>query len=128
MKNKELLEAIAANISPVITNLAKKDFKGATFIAADCEIDKALSEQYISGKWQAPDWLQELCKNKDEIISILVVEDIAKISEKEQLKFLEILKNRAIGSFKLPANVSIVVLCSDFNKLAPQIAQVGCII
>ena len=128
MKNIELLEAIAANIAPVITNSNKKDFKGATFIAADCEIDKALSEQYISGKWQAPDWLQELCKNKDEIISILVVEDIAKISAKEQFKFLEILKNRAIGRFKLPQNVSIVVLCSDLNCLAPELAQICCIV
>lgn len=128
MKNKELLETIAANVAPVITDAAKKDIKNATFLAADCEIDEALSEQYVNGKWQAPDWLQQLCKNKDEIISILVIEDIAKISTKEQLKFLEILKNRAIGSFKLPANVSIVVLCSDFNKLSPEIAQVGCIV
>ena len=63
-------------------------------------------------------WLIDLEQNKSKT---LVINNIDKIDEYEQQKFVEILKYKTISSISLPQKTKIVVLCNNLNKVSSTI-------
>ena len=65
-----------------------------------------------------PSWFIDLEQNKSKT---LVINNIDKIDEYEQQKFVEILKYKTISSVSLPQKTKIVVLCNNLNKVSSTI-------
>ena len=110
MNKKELfISYIKANVAPILV-----DFIGASYIPNSVIIDSNISLSDLVGDKGIPSWYLELtCDNSSKF---LVINNIDLISKNEQLKFLELLKDREIGEYKIPDNVVIIVCAEKINK------------
>ncbi len=76
-----------------------------------CKYDKK------SGEKKLPEWLLKLEKQDDKIRRVLLIKDIDNLEIKDQIKFKEILKYRAINGVKIPDNTIIFVSQAHNNML-----------
>ena len=71
-------------------------------------------------------WHQKLLMQLSMVDKVyLMIEDIDKISAKEQEKFVSLLKDRRAGNFKLPDGVQIVISCSHMNQVCDSIKKLA---
>lgn len=116
MNKKEKLELldtyIKTNVAPILIEDVTSDAfkKYAIILDAHCDIS-LLNGHYEGTDFVAPQWYQKLNEKKDEKNNILLIDHIFEITEKEQLKFGEIIKYKKIGVFELPKNCIIIIPC-----------------
>lgn len=113
----EMLETyIKCGISPIILeDFSIENLKNAVVLEANCRINM-ISGHYEGATFVAPDWFNKLQQNSKNRYCLLVVNNINKISKKEQLKFVELFKYKKIGTFELPKNCIIIATCSNLKE------------
>ena len=115
LTRKELLGSyIKSNVAPILIDFLEGDsIPNSVVLKSDCEL-KELNGYYQGVEFVMPNWFTEL-KNKEELM-MLVIDKIDNISKEEQLKFIEILKHRKVGTYKLPDKVVIIVTAKEINE------------
>ena len=99
-----------ANVSPMLLDFVESDFfSNAVIINKDSE----LIGHYEGEEYHAPIWYEELIEKKSKI---LIIDNIDKIPNEDQIKFVEILKYRKVSTFELPENVVIILIAKEINK------------
>ena len=88
------------------------DFKNCVAIESTCDIS-LLSGHYEGVEFVAPKWYNELIQKEK---PVLVINEINSVSKVEQRKFVEILKARQIGQFKLPEKCAILITCKNLKE------------
>ena len=53
----------------------------------------------------------------------IVIENIENITFEEQQKFNRLLKDRRIGTYKLPKNISVIILVKEIHVIAPNLKK-----
>ena len=119
MKNfKKILNSLIlkTNETILISNINVEDFSYKIIINSDLlQKDLAIVDTH-------PLWLIELellSKKKNNVL--LIIKDIDLIDEKEQLRFLEIIKYRSVNGFKLPNNAHIILSCQNLDNVSNTI-------
>ena len=108
MDKKELfISYVKANVAPILV-----DFIDASLIPNSVIIDSNVSLSALVGDNGVPSWYLDL--TCDSSSKFLVINNIDLISKEEQLKFIELLKDREVCEYKIPDNV-VIVLCVN-NK------------
>ena len=90
-EKKLMLEKyIKSGISPILLeNIPTSIFEEAVVLEANCDLS-LLNGHYEGLDFVAPSWYNKLINQKEN--PILIISEINKISQKEQTKFIEILK------------------------------------
>lgn len=89
--------------------------KGAVIIEADCS-NAELMGKFQELEYKEPLWIKKLKESAKEHIPILIIKDINKIPEKEQRKFIELLKYRKIYTNKIPKGTMIFATYSNLKE------------
>lgn len=107
---------ISANVAPILLEgISSKAFEDVVLLPANIS-SALLNGHYENERFVCPTWY-ELVKHKENAsVNLLLIDDITTISKEEQLKYIELLKYRKIGDFKLPDNCVIIMLASKVNK------------
>ena len=113
----EMIESyINAGISPIlIEDSSEKMFSNAVKLEADCDVS-LLNGHYEDINFVAPNWYNELVEKSKNTRSLLLINELNKVSPEEQLKFLELFKYKKISTFDLPENCVIVVTKSKSEE------------
>lgn len=84
-----------------------------------------LNDKFVDGKYVTPNWYNDLINKSKERKTALVIENINDIDEVAQAKFIDILKYKKIGIYKLPENIVIFVTYNSSSeyKLNDNIAS-----
>lgn len=84
-----------------------------------------LNDKFVNGKYVTPDWYNDLVNKAKERKTALIINNINNIDEKEQAKFVDIIKYNKIGIHKLPDNIVIFITynSSSSYKLNENIAS-----
>ena len=114
-EKKLMLEKyIKSGISPILLeNIPTSIFEEAVVLEANCDLS-LLNGHYEGLDFVAPSWYNKLINQKEN--PILIISEINKISQKEQTKFIEILKYKKISTFDLPKKCLIIVTCSNLKE------------
>lgn len=119
MNNKklEMLENyIKSGISPILLEeVSIKNFNNAVVLESNCD-NSLLNGHYEDINFMPPEWYNRILEKSKNTYSLLVINEINKISKEEQLKFLELFKYKKISTFDLPKNCVIVVTCSNLEE------------
>ena len=89
--------------------------KGAVVIDANCS-NTELIGSFENLEYKAPKWFNELVESSKMHTPVLIIKDINKIPEKEQRKFIELLKYKKVYVNKLPKNCMIFLTYSNLSK------------
>lgn len=89
--------------------------KGAIVLNSDCS-NTELMGGFEDVEYKMPIWYQQLKESAKNHIPVLIIKDINKIPEKEQRKFIELLKYRKVYINKLPENCMIFVTYSKIEE------------
>ena len=89
--------------------------KGAVVIDANCS-NTELIGSFENLEYKAPKWFNELVESSKMHTPVLIIKDINKIPEKEQRKFIELLKYKKVYVNKIPENCMIFVTYSDLKE------------
>ena len=89
--------------------------KGAVVINSDCS-NTELMGSFENLEYKAPKWYNKLIESSKKHIPVLVIKDINKIPEKEQRKFIELLKYKKVYVNKLPDNCMIFITYSNLSE------------
>ena len=89
--------------------------KGAVVIDSDCSSSELMGH-YENLEYVAPEWYKKLIESSKKHTPVLIIKDINKVPEKEQRKFIELLKYRKVYVHKIPENCRIFVTYSDLSK------------
>jgi hypothetical protein len=89
--------------------------KGAVVINSDCS-NLELMGHYENLEYVAPKWYDELNESAKSHTPVLIIKDINKVPEKEQRKFIELLKHKKIYVNKIPEDCRIFVTYSNSNE------------
>lgn len=89
--------------------------KGAVVIDANCS-NTELIGSFENLEYKAPKWFNELVESSKTHTPVLIIKDINKVSEKEQRKFIELLKYKKVYVNKLPKNCMIFLTYSNLSK------------
>lgn len=113
MQNDKLLllnDYLKIGDIPILVNLPSTVFEESIVLSKD---DKLYDLTWYNK-------LIEKCKENN---TILVLDRINELDEKEQLKYVELIKYKKIGENKLPDNTIIVVLYDDLknNRLCEEV-------
>lgn len=110
MDKKELfISYVKANVAPILV-----DFIDASLIPNSVIIESSISLSDLVGDNGIPSWYLDLtCDNSSKF---LVINNIDLISKEEQLKFIELLKDREVCEYKIPDNVVIVLCAKNIGK------------
>ena len=108
MKEKrELLSTyISNNVAPILEDFLF-DIPDSVVISADVNSEELLDIN-------EPEWFRLIKSNSD--AKLLVIDRIDSISKDEQVKFLELLKYRKVGTLELPKNCVIIITANEINK------------
>ena len=121
-KEKEKLIKVIKNNSiwPLIIEGLKADFfKNGVFL--DCSLGANQLALRISEQgYEKPTFLLSL-EASEKNRSFLVLENLEKLSEKEQYAFAGFLKHRGATGYKLPENTQIIIPTSNVDKLSYEI-------
>ena len=116
LSNNEISKML--EVSPlIICGSLNRMLEGGVIIDASISSTELGIVQTANGP-KKPSWFIDLEQNKSKT---LVINNIDKIDEYEQQKFVEILKYKTISSVSLPQKTKIVVLCNNFNKVSSTI-------
>lgn len=118
--NKEkmiLLDSyIKSGISPILLeDIPVNAFPDAIVIESNCDIS-VLNGHYEGQNFIAPDWYNQLINKKESVRTILIVNNLNKVSEEEQTKFIELFKYRKISTFELQDNCIIIATCNNLKE------------
>ena len=115
-KQELLREYINANVTPILLDKSVLiDTTNLTVLPSTCNMD-LLCGHYEDIDFVPPTWYLELKKKEKDRYNFLMIEDLSFVSKQEQRKFIEILKYRQIGIFKLPENCVILLTSDVINK------------
>lgn len=108
MKEKrELLSTyISNNVAPILEDFLF-DIPDSVVISADVSSEELLDIN-------EPEWFRLIKSNSN--AKVLVIDRIDSISKEEQVKFLELLKYRKVGTLELPKNCVIIITANEINK------------
>lgn len=108
MKEKrELLSTyISNNVAPILEDFLF-DIPDSVVISADVSSEELLDIN-------EPEWFRLIKSNSN--AKVLVIDRIDSISKDEQVKFLELLKYRKVGTLELPKNCVIIITANEINK------------
>lgn len=101
---------IKMNVAPILLDgINAKVFDDiAVIIPASIDLSY-LNGSYYGEDFVPPFWYQKIKLKENEKVNLLVIDNISTIPIKEQRKFIELLKYRKIGVFKLPKNCVIII-------------------
>ncbi len=125
MDIEKLREYMSISDEPILI----KDFKfkntGLDVIIESSTPVSELNDKFVNGKYVTPDWYNELVNKAKERKTALIINNINNIDEKEQAKFVDIIKYNKIGIHKLPDNIVIFVTynSSSSYKINENIAS-----
>lgn len=114
---------IKLGMSPILMEDISRDiFKNATLLEADCD-ESLLVGHYEGIDFVPPAWFDELMSKNISENRLLLIPDFNKISQDEQLKFLELFKYKKINTFELPEKTIIIATASNLkeNPISEQI-------
>lgn len=113
----EVLENyIKAGISPILLEeVSVEMFNNAVILEADCD-SELLNGYYEDINFVAPSWYNEVVEKSKNNYSLLVINELNKIPQDEQSKFLELFKYKKVSTFDLPENCVIVVTGSNLKE------------
>ena len=121
---EKLNELIELSNDPIVLKDTKFKLTGQEVIIEANTPVKGISERYIDGSVEAPDWYKDLMKINSKR-PILIINNINSIDEVQQARFLELIKYKKVGSFALPENTLILITyySSEKYKLNESIAS-----
>ncbi len=115
MDKKELfISYVKSNVAPILV-----DFIDASLIPNSVIIESNISLSDLVGDNGVPSWYLEL--TCDSSSKFLVINNIDLISKEEQLKFIELLKDREVCEYRIPDNVVIVLCASNKGNIDERI-------
>lgn len=115
-KQELLREYIKSNVAPILLDKSVLiDTTNLTVLKANCNIE-LLCGHYEGIRFVPPKWYVDLKEKENEKYNFLIIEDLASVNKEEQRKFIEILKYRQVGIFKLPENCVILLTSEEINK------------
>lgn len=115
MDIEKLKELMTISSEPILVKDAKFNNTGLdVVIDSEISIDE-LNDKFVDGKYVTPDWYNDLVNKAKERKTALVIDNINNIDEEAQLKFLDIIKYKKIGIYKLPENIVIFITYSTSN-------------
>ena len=121
---EKLNELIELSNDPIVLKDTKFKLTGQEVIIEANTPVKGISERYIDGSVEAPDWYKDLMKINSKR-PILIINNINSIDEVQQARFLDLIKYKKVGSFTLPENTLILITyySSEKYKLNESIAS-----
>ncbi len=121
MMNKEQIDLLGEYIKAGKTAILVEEIpesviqKGAVVIDANCS-NSELMGHFDNFEFVAPKWYDELIESSKTHTPVLIIKDINKVPEKEQRKFIELLKYKKVYVHKIPENCMIFVTYSDLKE------------
>ena len=89
--------------------------KGAIVINSDCSASDLMGH-YDNLEYVVPEWYNKLMESAKKHTPVLIIKDINKVSEKEQRKFIELLKYKKVYVNKIPENCMIFMTYSNLKE------------
>lgn len=89
--------------------------KGVVILESNCS-NAELMGHFDNLEYVVPDWYNKLKDSSKEHTPVLVIKDINKVPEKEQRRFIELLKYRKVYVHKIPENCMIFVTYSNLKE------------
>lgn len=121
MKIKEQLETMKENVKKLmVVQECLMDYAGSIFVFGNIDLllnDKHLTiisaimpkEEFLILNDRIPEWVDEVNRKVHEVMNILVIRDMDKISLEKQEIFLDILDNNQVSTEDLPENLKIIL-------------------
>ncbi len=81
--------------------------KASVILKSNCS-NEELTGKYVGMEFVEPEWYTKIKEDKNPY-SFIIIDNINDVSEKEQKKFIELLKYRKTYIYKLPDNCRILV-------------------
>lgn len=125
MDMERLKGLMSISNEPILVNDVKFNNNGLdVVIDSKISIDE-LNDKFVDGKYVTPNWYNDLVNKSKERKTALVIENINDIDEVAQAKFIDIIKYKKIGLYKLPENIAIFITynTSSEYKLNDNIAS-----
>lgn len=119
--NKQQLDILEKYIkygkAVILCNEIPEEFikKEAIVLEADCT-NTELNGDYKELEYIKPEWYAKLMEKSKKHVPVLIINQINKISENEQRKFIEIFKYKKAYINKLPENCVIFATYLDLDK------------
>jgi hypothetical protein len=119
--NKEQVELLGEYIKSGRTAVLIEEIpesvieKGAVVISSDCS-NSELMGHFDNLEYIAPEWYNKLNESSKLHTPVLIIKDINKVPEKEQRKFIELLKYKKVYVNKIPENCMIFVTYSNLKE------------
>lgn len=124
---KEKLEILEEYLKSGITtilleNIPATAFSDAIVLESSCSLED-LNGHYEGIEFLPPKWYSDLMNQSEKQSPILIINNINKVSNKEQTKFIEILKYKKVSTFELPKKCIIILLVTNLkeNKINEEV-------
>ena len=115
-KLEMLQDYIDTNVSPILVDFVDfNDSNKVIALPATASLEE-LNGHYEGTEYVAPKWFNDLEKISKTKNTVLLIDKIDTIAKEDQLKFVEIIKNRKIGTFDLPSNCVIILSANKVDK------------
>ena len=115
-KLEMLQDYIDTNVSPILVDFVDfNDSNKVIALPATASLEE-LNGHYEGTEYVAPKWFNDLEKISKTKNTVLLIDKIDTIAKEDQLKFVEILKYRKIGTFDLPSNCVIILSANKVDK------------
>ena len=119
---QKLIEVIENNKSwPILIKGVDSSFFGDAAVIPATTPSAELGIIPNAGGYQVPQWLKTLESRKSEQYNFLVIDRIDEITQHDQMKFLEILKNKSISGHKFPENTRIMLTVGDKSLVNKEV-------
>lgn len=89
--------------------------KGAIVINSDCSSSELMG-YFNNLEYIVPEWYNKLMESSKIHTPVLIIKDINKVPEKEQRKFIELLKYKKVYVHKIPENCMVFVTYSNLKE------------
>lgn len=118
--NKEQVDLLGEYIKTrttaiLIEKIPESVIERAVVINSDCS-NSELMGHYDNQEYVAPEWYNKLIENSKKNTPVLIIKNINKVPEKEQRKFIELLKYKKVYVNKIPNDCMIFVTYSDLKE------------
>ena len=125
MDIEKLREYMSISDEPILIEDFKFKNTGLDVVIESSTPVSELNDKFVNGKYVTPDWYNDLVNKAKERKTALIINNINNIDEKEQAKFVDIIKYNKIGIHKLPDNIVIFITynSSSSYKLNENIAS-----
>lgn len=125
MDIEKLREYMSISDKPILIEDFKFKNTGLDVVIESSTPVSELNDKFVNGKYVTPDWYNDLVNKAKERKTALIINNINNIDEKEQAKFVDIIKYNKIGIHKLPDNIVIFITynSSSSYKLNENIAS-----